>query len=224
MCQKSAVRACRPPLAQARRDQREVIVLEEDRGVGRRHLLSIAAANRALTADTPPSPPAGTSAARRRDGTAATALRWRSRRSTRRTRPVESTAGASAYAGRSGGTRILSFASTTLAIGSARAVRDPHAAPLAHQRIERHGHAAGRRRARDACRQRRSCAGTARGWTRRAAAAGALRVDFARSCQAGAEQRRSDELVDGDQGDEQHLHLRAPRRELGRHEPRRGRA
>ena len=58
-----------------------------------------------------------------------------------------------------------------LAIGRARAVRDPDAAALAHERIERHGDAAGRRRDRDAAILASGCAGTAHGWRRRRAGA-----------------------------------------------------
>ena len=60
------------------------------------------------------------------------------------------TAAASWYAGVSGGTRTLSVGIDERAVGGAGAVRDPHAAALAHQRVERDRDAAGRRGTDDA--------------------------------------------------------------------------
>jgi hypothetical protein len=101
------------------------------------------------------------------------------------------------------------------AVGRAGSVANPDAAALAHEGVQRHGDAARCRRADDLVvgvvivqvglavrdddqRSRRA------------------RLDLAHLGQAHAKDWRSDEFVDRNDGDEQHLQLPAPRREFGR--------
>lgn len=95
------------------------------------------------------------------------------------------------------------------AIGGARPVRNPGAAALAHQRVERHGDAAGCRRPRDAA------IVAADVQIRLAVRDDEQRTTGARLLLAGArqaapEEHRSDQLVDRDERDEQRLQLRSP--------------
>ena len=91
----------------------------------------------------------------------------RSRRSSRSSSSAYSQSRRRRYAGASGGTSIELRSSTTAAIGAAGAVRDPDAAALAHERVERDRHAAGRRPRADRSVRARTRESTARDWTRR---------------------------------------------------------
>ncbi len=95
-------------------------------------------------------------------------------------------------------------------------VRDPHAAPLPHQRIERDGDAAGRGAGHNRA--------VARFGVQIGFAVGdhherpwLVRVDLVRPRQPLSKRDRPDDLVDGDEAHEQQLHLRAPARKLRRH-------
>jgi hypothetical protein len=93
-------------------------------------------------------------------------------------------------------------------------MRDPRATALAHQCVERNRDTAGSRGARDtAALVEIMQVGLAIGDDQK----GAWRmcVDFSRSNEAGAEQRRPDQLINRDERDEQHLYLAAPSRKLG---------
>ena len=108
-------------------------------------------------------------------------------------------------------------------VGRAGAVRDPHAASLAHQRVQRHGDAAGRRF------HRQSGHPLLAVEVRLAVRhdderARRVRVELAGLRQPAAKQNRPDELVDRDRRHQQQLQLVAPPGKLGgddRREPER---
>ena len=100
-------------------------------------------------------------------------------------------------------------------VGRPCAVRDPHAAPLPHQRVQGHGDAAG-------CGLDDDASGFVLAVQVRLAVrhdherADGTRVELAGLRQAAAEEDRSNELVDRDRRHEQQLRLVAPPGELGR--------
>ena len=205
------VGAARP---QRRRDQREVIVLDEDRRLGRRELLvdrrgepdvDLLVRRPVLGAELRPDVH---HVAERPQPFVGEPAVVRGERRLLEPQPPQ-------RVGRSVGRHHhLVVRVDDLAIGVAGAVRDPDAAALAHQRIERHGHAAGRRLAVIAA---VAVPGVqirlaVRHDEQRPRGRG---LEIARPREALAEEDRADELVNGDQRDEQRLQLRAPAGKFG---------
>ena len=216
MCQNSAVRTLRPAPAQIQRRHREVIVLQEYRRIGCRHF-AIDRRGKPRVHLLVRGPVLGPELRPDVDEMAERpqALRSRIRRSRRRTRPAESTGGA----GRRTGCREAPVSCRRSSTVSRSAVPAPcaiHVPP--RSRISASSATATppvavahvMRPSLVEVVQIRLAVRDDEQRPRR------VRIDFAGAHQARAEERGSDQLVDGDQRHEQHLHLRAPCRKLRR--------